>query len=288
MFKNNKEELKTIVQNHAEGQVNVPTELEKIMTVESEDLIKARYDHSEGKRELEIILIKSKGMTGSGILSLTDFEGSIKLKMLEKSWAFTRTGPMMLRLLETFFYIIISNTQGFIYFSMIYSMYQNAGIVSIFYPMSVFGYAMLFETRPHSSYWNTVRTYTTFLLFFKFICNLSILEPVINDIAFKKMTTYLKIGLYDYANMWHLIMYMSPEILIICFIMLNEIKLKLLGLYHNIEQEIESVTQGIERTRYNGDEEAIKNANIMLSNMGMARYFDSLRDQLKMERDFVQ
>lgn len=145
---------------------------------------------------------------------------------------------------------------------------------------------MLEETRPHSGYWNLVRTYTTILLFFKFICNLSILEPFINDPTVKLYTVYLKIGIYDYSNMWHLIAYMSPEIIIICFIMSNEIKLKLIGLYHNIEQDIESVTQGIERTRYNGDEEAIKNANIMSANMGMARYFISLRDQLKMERDF--
>ena len=64
MFKNNKEELETIVQNHAEGQVKVPTELEKIMTVESEDFIRARYGHSEGKRELAELLIKSEGKTG--------------------------------------------------------------------------------------------------------------------------------------------------------------------------------------------------------------------------------
>lgn len=205
------------------------------MTVESEDLIKQRYDHSEGKRELAELLIKSEGKTGKGILELTDFESSIKLKQLDKSWAFTRTGPLMLRLLETYFYILISNTQIFIYLSMIFSMYQNAGIVSIFYPISVFGYAMLEETRPHSDYWNTVRTYTTILLLFKFICNLAILEPYLESESFLLTTSYLKIGLYDYTNMWHIILYMSPEIIIICFIMLNEIKLKLIGLYTNIE-----------------------------------------------------
>jgi site-specific DNA-adenine methylase len=81
---------------------------------------------------------------------------------------------------------------------------------------------------------------------------------------------------------------MSPEILIICMIMLNEIKLKLIGLYHNIEQDIETVNQGIERTRFNGDEEAIKNSKIMTSNMGMSRFFESLRDQLKMKKEYEQ
>jgi len=164
-------------------------------------------------------------------------------------------------------------------------MYQNAGIVSVFYPMSVFGYAMLEETRPHSEYWNTIRSYTTVLLFFKFVCNLAILEPYLDSPSFLLMTSYLKIGLYDYSNIWHLTLYMSPEIIIICFIMLNEIKLKLIGLYYNIECDIETVMQGIERTRHNGDEEAMKNAQISNSNMGMENFFYSLRDQLKMNKD---
>jgi hypothetical protein len=124
---------------------------------------------------------------------------------------------------------------------MIFSMYQNAGIVSIFYPIAVFGFAMLEETRPRHDFWNLVRTYTTVLLFFKFICNLSILEPILDSEAFLLYSAYLKIGLYDYTNMWHLTMYMSPEILIICFIMLNEIKLKLMGLFYTIEKDIETV-----------------------------------------------
>ena len=47
---------------------------------------------------------------------------------------------------------------------------------------------------------------------------------------------------------------MLPEIIIICFIMLNEIKLKLLGLYENRELDIEMITDGIIRIRCQGDE----------------------------------
>jgi hypothetical protein len=74
-------------------------------------------------------------------------------------------------------------------------------------------------------------------------------------------------------------MYMAPEILIISFIMLNEIKLKLLGLFHEIEKDIETVTQGIERTIEKGDEEAVKQKRIISSNMCMARYFETMYDQ---------
>jgi len=40
---------------------------------------------------------------------------------------------------------------------------------------------------------------------------------------------------------------MSPEILIISLIMLNEIKLKLCGIYFQIEGELETVQEAIDR-----------------------------------------
>jgi hypothetical protein len=48
---------------------------------------------------------------------------------------------------------------------------------------------------------------------------------------------------------------MLPEILIINLIMLNEIHLKLTGLYYFIEQDHESIQDGIQRNIEKGDEE---------------------------------
>ena len=118
---------------------------------------------------------------------------------------------------------------------MLLSMFQNAGIISIFYPIAVFGYALMEETRPRNSFWNLVRAYTTVLLFFKFVMNLSMLEEYMAGDDFLYWESLLKIGIYDYTELKDLIQYMMPEILIISLIMLNEIKLKLLGLYFEIE-----------------------------------------------------
>jgi len=60
-----------------------------------------------------------------------------------------------------------------------------------------------------------------------------------------------------------------PELLIICFIMLNEIKLKLLGLYWMTELEIESVNEGIQRTLCKGDEEEVERKIKEESNMDL-------------------
>jgi hypothetical protein len=36
-------------------------------------------------------------------------------------------------------------------------MYKNAGIISIPYPIAVFGYALLEETRPRKEFWVYIR-----------------------------------------------------------------------------------------------------------------------------------
>lgn len=111
-------------------------------------------------------------------------------------------------------------------------MYENAGIMSLIYPFLVFGYALLEETRPKNWFWNYVRNYNQVVLFFKFFLNLSIFEPILTDKTFLKYSAYAKPGIYDYPNLSDLLLYMLPEILITVFIMLNEINLRLCGLYY--------------------------------------------------------
>jgi hypothetical protein len=121
MFKNNRKELEGILREHAAGEVAVPTELEKIMTIEALEFIKRHYDHTGGKKELSLLLAKSRGK--GNILQITGFDRIIKLNDMKKTWEFTRTVPMIVRLIETFFYVIISQTQNIIYMAMILSMF---------------------------------------------------------------------------------------------------------------------------------------------------------------------
>ena len=232
MFKNNLEELNEIKMKHAAGEVNIPTELEIIMFVEAKEMIRHKYDHLEGSNELAILVTEQKNKSfKKNLLQITRIDKKIKLRDMQKTWAFTRPVPMVMRYIETLFYITISNTQNMIYFAMIMSMYQNAGIISLPYPILVFGYALIEETRPRKEFWRFVRLYTTLILLFKFIFNLKMFDTTLESPSYIKLSAYLKIGLYDYHSIPRLILYMMPEILIICFIMLNEIKMKLLGLY---------------------------------------------------------
>jgi hypothetical protein len=50
---------------------------------------------------------------------------------------------------------------------------------------------------------------------------------------------------------------MLPEVLIITLIMLNEIRLHLIGLYFENESAIESIEEGIQRNIEQGDAEKV-------------------------------
>jgi len=285
MFKNKRAELELLKFQHAAGHVDIPTELESLMKVEAEELIQQHYDHSKGLEELTVLMAKNK-FKGEDILTLTAFDRRIKLSQMKNTWEFTRPFSMFIRYIETIFHILISQSQNLVYFAMILSMYENAGLVSLFYPIAVFGYAILEEKRPKKSFWIMVRKYTVVLLIFKFILNLQIFDPVLSSETFVKVSAWVKIGIYNFNEIGDLIIYMVPEILILCGIMLHEIKLQLLGLYEEIEDEIEPVLDGIERNVQKGDEEAVKRKRIEVQNMQLCRYFESTKDQVDRRKEF--
>jgi len=139
-FKNNKKELENLKQTIAAGSVDVPTELEALMKTEAKEIIQNHYDNLKGEQEL-FKLLKLNRDKSQKLLDITKFDKRIKLRQMKMTWDYTRTIPMLLHFIETFFYILISQSQNIIYFAMIFSMYQNAGMISIFYPIAVFGWA---------------------------------------------------------------------------------------------------------------------------------------------------
>lgn len=116
------------------------------------------YDHREGSKELKKILQDSK-RTKTTLLENDTFFKTVKLKDMKRTWEFTRPSSMIFKLIEVFYYAIISNTQTLIYVTMIMSIYQNAGILSVIYPLLIFGYALLEETRPRVWFWEFIRNY---------------------------------------------------------------------------------------------------------------------------------
>jgi len=75
--------------------------------------------------------------------------------------------------------------------------------------------------------------------------------------ATQTLLAYIKPGFFVYSDIWRITIYMLPEVMITGLLMLNEIHLRLLGLYYVIELDIESVQDGISRINCLGDEEAV-------------------------------
>ena len=245
------------------------------MNQEVSEILEAKYDGNQGREKLYRIRQQRrlKGAICKSYLELTDLERKIKLNKLAKTFEFTRSGMMWLHYVETFFYIGISQTTNLIYLAMIFAMFQNKGIFGFFYPIMVFGYALMEPNRPSPGFWRVVRNYTILVLFMKFVWNLSIMADVLDDKTFIYMNSLLKLGIYDYDNLFKLIVYLLPEVLILCLLMLNEIKLKLQGLYFKDEDEVETIEDAIERNLNAGDEEAVEIKRVEKNNMYMERYF---------------
>ena len=67
--------------------------------------------------------------------------------------------------------------------------------------------------------------------------------------------------------------------LIIIFIMLNQIQLKLNGLYIDIEEDIEKIDDGIQRFMNKGDIKAVEQEKVKRSHMDLENYFISAEEQ---------
>lgn len=151
------------------------------------------------------------------------------------------------------------------------SMYQGAGLISFIYPISIFGYALLEENRPGHAYWSFMRTYTLVVLTIKFSFNLTLFDTYTKDPSFRRWLGLLRVGLEKKnTSFTDIILYLLPEMLIISFIMLNQIQLKLLGLYDQFEEDFESIKDGIQRYMHQGDIEKVKEDKKQRTYMDMA------------------
>ena len=146
--------------------------------------------------------------------------------------------------------MFLSQLKNLIYFFMVMSMVANAGLIGVIFPITVFGYAMLEETRPSKAFFHNFIYYTMALLFVKFTWNLSLMESVSDSTLFMSLDGYLRMGLYDYDDLFKLTMYMLPELVIVALLMSNEIFMRLSGLHYQNEDEIENLEQAIKRSIY--------------------------------------
>lgn len=91
------------------------------------------------------------------------------LQNMTETKRFIRFGNLTLSYMGLILEILITYSDYLCYFFMIVSMMVSAGILTLFYPLIVFGYALLEETNPSKGCWYTILIYTMFLILTMFI-----------------------------------------------------------------------------------------------------------------------
>jgi uncharacterized protein YacL len=103
-------------------------------------------------------------------------------------------------------------------------MMKNAGLISLFYPLVVFGYALMEEINPKKKVWYMLMIYTEVLILAKFIFQLSFWQALYSQQAidaFQDKLNGIHVGLYRVKSeaFGKMLGYFLPEILILLAIM---------------------------------------------------------------------
>ena len=121
-----------------------------------------------------------------------------------------------LKLIQEFFQ---SSLEIISYFFMIYACVRSPGILTLVYPFSVFGYALMEETRPSKHYWYFIMFYTQFLLIAEFIFSLKFWHNIFtvqyHNIKQFSNEYYLGLGFVQGNEVLSLMWHFFPKILIL-------------------------------------------------------------------------
>ena len=125
----------------------------------------------------------------------------------------------------------------------------SASILTLFYPLTIFCYAILEYPRPKQFYWRMVLFYTVFLLIIKFIIHIELLRSNKSFSDFITQLTNYKIGLKIYESSFspEFFLYILCDALVLIFLLINDYLLVSRGIWLIREQEIETIYQANER-----------------------------------------
>ena len=136
------------------------------------------------------------------------------------------------------------------YFIMILNHIMNYSVISLFYPISIFCFAIMEYPRPRRSYWSICFIYTIIFLVIKFIIQLEIWKRIdgYDELFIKPLENY-RIGLKLCEGTFSkdFFIYILFDALVLIFLLINNYLIIFDGFYYKREQEIESIYQANER-----------------------------------------
>ena len=159
-------------------------------------------------------------------------------------------------LLQNVFYLSLSffvhNFNTICYISMILNHIMSASISSLFYPISIFCFALIEYPRPQKNYWVVCLYYTVFLILIKFVLQQKIITILVGEEEYENIINILyhyKIGFKYHESLFTLkfVRYIIFDILTLLTILINRNLLITDGIWYKREQEIENIYEASER-----------------------------------------
>lgn len=93
----------------------------------------------------------------------------IDIKEMRRTQDQLRFSKIVTAYIRLMFEIVATYSDSICYILMIVSMMKNAGLISIMYPLVVFGYSLMEEINPRKRIWYILMIYTELLILTKFV-----------------------------------------------------------------------------------------------------------------------
>ena len=195
------------------------------------------------------------------------FEHEEKIKELRERYKFQQFEELLetnlfkkyltkMYLLENLFYLTLSfffhNFNTICYMVMILNHIMSASLTTLFYPLSIFCFALIEYPRPQKYYWMICFYYTVFLVLTKFVLQQKIISIIVPEDKYQEIIDYLyyyKIGFKYYPSLFtaEFVRYIIFDILTLLTILVNRNLLITDGIWYKREQEIENIYEASER-----------------------------------------
>lgn len=141
---------------------------------------------------------------------------------------------------------------------MILAHIENANMLTLVYPISIFAYALLEETRPKNTYWLFIICFTCCTLWFKYLFQTYPINSWISDTLNNDLKSW-RVGLYvKSSGEKSFLSFYIYEILVLMFCIIHMLKLISTGLWSVRETDIEDIEGAVTRlynsqTRYESE-----------------------------------
>ena len=251
--KNNKKEIT--------GKVNEMSDMsQKKEKLESEgDDLKKKKSFFKSKKTMrknktDAILPKSRIHQEKDKDNVIDLN-SPKFKSLDKFKSdklfvkYLKAGYIIRSILKDCFSFFSNNFHWVCYGVMILNHIMSASVLTLFYPISIFCYAIMEYPRPKRGYWSFCFIYTVILSTIKFIIQQKFLTTNENYSAFINNLDKLKFGLKICKSTFSkdFFIYIVFDSIVLIILLINDYLLVSKGLFKKREQQIESIYQAMER-----------------------------------------